>query len=176
MYRFYEKHLKRGDEKSPLVLCKVMITESRIRELVEEKLAGSPNYLVDVVISPVNKIMVFLDSDDKISISDCVAVSRHIEGSLNRDEEDFSLDVSSAGMERPLKLVRQYKKRIGRNVDVITTEGIKVEGKLVAADDEAISVETLVKEKVNGKKQKIVKTINLNYNQIKETKVKISFK
>lgn len=153
-----------------------MITESQIKQLVEDQLYGTPNYLVEVTVGPKNKIAVFLDSDDKISIADCVAISRHIEGSLDRETEDFSLDVSSAGMERPLKLVRQYKKRIGRNVETITAAGIKIEGKLTDANDENITIEYEVKEKVDGKKQKILKSTTLTYNEIKETKVKISFK
>lgn len=153
-----------------------MITEDQIKHLVEEKLVGTPNYLVEVVIKPVNKIAVFLDSDDKISITDCISVSRHIEGSLNRDVEDFSLDVSSAGMERPLKLLRQYTKRIGRNVEVLTFEGIKIDGVLKDANDQGITVEYLVKEKVNGTNKKVVTIKTLTFNQIKETKVKISFK
>jgi len=153
-----------------------MITESKIKQLVEEKLYGSPNYLVEVTVSPANKIAVFLDSDDKILITDCIEVSRHIEGSLDREAEDFSLDVSSAGMERPLKLVRQYKKRIGRNVEVLSVDGIKIEGKLADANDEGITLEHEVKEKINGEKRKTTKSVNLKFNQIKETKVKISFK
>ncbi len=110
-----------------------MITENQIRELVEEKIAGTPNYIVEVAIRPVNQISVFIDSDEKVSIKDCVAVSKHIESKLDREIEDFELEVSSAGADQPLKLVRQYKKRIGRQVEVLKTDGQKITGKLIDA-------------------------------------------
>ena len=153
-----------------------MITENQVRQLAEEKLAGTPNYVVDVVVAPGNKIAVFLDSDDKIVITDCVAVRRHIDKSFDREVEDFSLDVSSAGTDRPLKMVRQYKKRVGREVEVTTNAGEKITGKMIAVNDTGIEVEEIKKEKVNGKKTQIINNISLTYSEIKETKVLISFK
>ena len=155
-----------------------MIAEKTIVELVEEKLIGSPNFLVKANVRPGNKIQVFLDSDNKISVADCVEMSKYIESKLNRDEEDFELEVSSAGMDEPLQLLRQYKKRIGREVEVLTTEGKKIKGKLLDATENGIAVEEFVKEKIVWKqpKQYITNNINLTFNQIKETKLVVSFK
>lgn len=168
---------KEGTEVPSLHLKKKMITEQQIRNLVETKLAETPNFIVDLSVKPGNKITVFLDSDDKVSIEDCVQVSRHIESNLNRDEEDFELQVSSAGMDQPLKLVRQYKKHIGKQIQTVTKDGKKTIGTLTAADDNGITIEEKSKQKVEGKKSKqiIVNNIHIVINNIKETKRVISF-
>lgn len=153
-----------------------MISVEQIEGLVEEKISGSDIFLVEVVIKPTNKIQVFLDSEHKVAISDCVAVSRHIEGSLDRDVEDFSLEVSSAGADRPLLLPKQYKIRLGRRLSVLKKDGQKYEGKLVKADEKEIGLEHEVVEKVEGKRKKVLQVKELNISDIKEAKVKISFK
>lgn len=154
-----------------------MITVEKIQQLVEEKISGTPNFIVDISVKPGNKITVLMDSDKGIVIADCVQVSRHIESNLNRDVEDFSLEVSSPGLDYPLKKVRQYKKNIGRQVSSTTKEGEKVTGKLIDADENGIVIETKSKERIEGKKSKqlIINNINLTYNQLKETKVVLSF-
>lgn len=154
-----------------------MITEQQIKKLVEEKTSGTEIFPVEITVKPGNKINVLIDSDKGVAISDCVNVSRHIEGNLNREIEDFELQVSSSGIDQPLRITRQYKKYIGKQVQVITKAGDKITGELLNANDEGIEVEERKKEKVEGKKSKqlIVNKHNLNFNQIKETRIVISF-
>lgn len=154
-----------------------MITVELIRKLAEEKLKGSSNFIVDISVKPANKITVLLDNDKGVSIADCVAMSRHIEFSLDRDQEDFELSVMSAGLTEPFKILRQYQKNIGKYVDVVTKENKKLTGKLLNVTEESILLETKTREKVEGKKakQELINNINLTFNQIKETKVVILF-
>jgi ribosome maturation factor RimP len=113
-----------------------------------------------------------------LSIDDCKKVSRAVEGALDREVEDFSLEVSSPGVGKPLAVKRQYFKNVGREVAVKTTDGKKLEGQLILADEENIEVQYKEKETVPGKKTKkwVEKKIVLPYNEIKETIIKISFK
>lgn len=154
-----------------------MITVDKIQKIAEEKLAEGANFIVDIAVKTGNKITVLLDNDNGVSISDCVAMSRHIESNLDREAEDFELNVMSPGLSEPFKILRQYQKNIGKQVDVVTKEGKKLTGKLLDANDLGISLETKVKEKVANKKGKqlIINNINLTFNQIKETKIVISF-
>ncbi len=150
-----------------------MISVDKIREIAEVKIKEGENYIVEIKVKPGNKITIALDNDKAISIADCVEMSRYVESHLDREKEDFELSVMSAGMSEPFKITRQYIKNIGRQVDVVTKEGEKYSGKLTAANEEEITLETKVKEKKG--KQVVISNINLKYNQIKETKRVISF-
>ena len=150
-----------------------MISVDKIREIAEVKIKEGENYIVEIKVKPGNKITIALDNDKAISIADCVEMSRYVESHLDREKEDFELSVMSAGMSEPFKITRQYIKNIGRQVDVVTKEGEKYSGKLAAANEEEIILETKIKEKKG--KQVTVSNINLKYNQIKETKRVISF-
>jgi len=150
-----------------------MISVDKIREIAEVKIKEGENYIVEIKVKPGNKITIALDNDKAISIADCVEMSRYVESHLDREKEDFELSVMSAGMSEPFKITRQYIKNIGRQVDVVTKEGEKYSGKLAAANEEEITLETKIKEKKG--KQVTVSNINLKYNQIKETKRVISF-
>lgn len=154
-----------------------MITVNKIKELVEAKIVEGSNFIVDINVKPGNKITILLDNDKGVSISDCVAMSRHIEFNLDRESEDFELNVMSPGLTEPFKTLRQYQKHIEKLVDVLTKENKKLSGKLLSVNDEGILLETKVKEKIEGKKSKqsIISKTNLSFNQIKETKVVISF-
>ena len=154
-----------------------MIAVEKIKELADAKLTESTNFIVDISVKPNNKITILLDNDNGVSISDCVAMSRHIEFSLDRESEDFELNVMSPGLTEPFKIIRQYKKNIGKQVDVITKENKKLTGKLISLTNEGIVLETRSREKVEGKKGKqlLINNINLTFNQIKETKVVILF-
>lgn len=158
----------REGTKSPFLM--VMISEGRIRALAEEKLAETDSYLVEVRVNPRNQIKVFIDNQDGVSINQCVQVSRHIEGNLDREVEDFELEVSSAGLDQPFKVVQQYLKYVSKNVSVVTKEGVKLTGKLLMADDEGFEIEEKPKKKEEPKK------VNFKYDDVKETKVVISFK
>ncbi|MBR1644023.1 MAG: ribosome assembly cofactor RimP [Bacteroidales bacterium] len=117
-----------------------MIDKMQVIDLVRQKLDGTEKFLVDVRISTDNRIYVSIDSDDSIQIDDCIELSRYIESRLNRDVEDYELNVSSAGLDEPLKLIRQYKKNVGQDLTVTTKEGEKIVGRLTEADDEKIAL------------------------------------
>ena len=154
-----------------------MIQVQHITELVKESITGTDIYLVDIKVTPDNKITIYLDNSTRITIGECSNVSRHVEVKLNRDAEDFELTVSSPGLDEPFKHILQYKKRVGNQVAVVTKEGQKVVGKLNNVDDNGISIEQRSKEKVEGKKsrQVVINNVNLMFNQIKETKLVLSF-
>ncbi|MBA3705482.1 MAG: ribosome assembly cofactor RimP [Bacteroidetes bacterium] len=155
----------------------MMITIEKVRKLAEEKIAESTNFIVDISIRPGNNITILLDNEAGVSISDCVAMSRHIESSLDREIDDFELNVMSPGLTEPFKILRQYTKNIGKQVDVLTKENKKLTGKLISVKEEGIVLEIKSKERIEGKKAKqiVINNINLTFNQIKQTKVVISF-
>lgn len=155
-----------------------MISKAHIKQLVEEKIADTEYFIVEITVSPSNQIRVEIDGNKGVNINDCVQISRHIEAAYDRDEVDFELTVSSAGMDQPFKILRQYQRYLGREVDLKTTEGQKLKGVLISADEEAVVLEVAKKEKVEGKKKKqlIIENITVPMEQVKETKVVISFK
>ncbi|MBD77854.1 MAG: ribosome assembly cofactor RimP [Crocinitomicaceae bacterium] len=154
-----------------------MIAESRIIELVEEKLEGTDFFIVKVAVGTGNKIEVELDGDNGFPISECVSFSRQIEFNLDREEEDFSLRVSSPGLHKAFKVFRQYTKNIGRTVKIKTTEGVEYEGELKGATEKEIELETRRKERLEKKKKKVevIESITLAMDKIKETKLKLAF-
>ncbi len=157
-----------------------MITKEQIAALVNEKIAGTHLFLVDVKVSTANKIEIFLDGDDGLAISDCVTVSRHVEKSLDREAEDFSLEVSSPGATVPLKIARQYLKHLGRDIEISMADGQILTGKLVNINvngKEEITIETTKREqKPIGKgKVTVIETQTLDLKNIKESKVKLKF-
>ena len=173
-----ENDFKKEGTGVPSFFCqKKMITVEEIKKIAEEKIAESANFIVDISVRPGNNITVLLDNDAGVSISDCVAMSRHIESGLDREKEDFELSVMSPGLTEPFKIIRQYQKNIGKQVDVLTKENKKITGKLLSVSDEGIIIEARSKERIEGKKSKqlIINNINLTYNQIKQTKIVISF-
>ncbi len=117
-----------------------------------------------------------IDGDNGVNLQDCIDVSRSIEHNLDREEQDFSLEVASAGATAPLKFPRQYKKNIGRTLEV-TTENEKIEAELTDADDEAIKLEWKAREpkKIGKGKETVVKTVEIPYISIKKAVVVISF-
>lgn len=149
----------------------MMITEGTIRSLVEEKLESSDIFIVSVKVLPSNKIRVYLDALGGLNVKDCVAVSRHIEGSLDREIEDYELEVSSPGLTEPFQHPLQYKKNVGRTIKVTTAEGVNYKGELVMFEEDRI---TLQPEK--KKKKEDVEPITIPLNEIKEAKTVISFK
>jgi ribosome maturation factor RimP len=158
-----------------------MISKSRIIELAQERIDELNNgtFLVDVTVSPGNKISVEIDNiSTGVAINDCVSVSRNIEHNLDRETEDFELEVSSPGLSKPFKVIQQYHKNIGREVKIVLTPIGSKEGILKTVTEDGVEVETSEKVKVEGKKKKelVVKTEHIPFNQIKETKVIISFK
>lgn len=152
-----------------------MIQVKDIQNLVEEKIEGTDVFVVNIDISSGNKILVELDSDSSLSIADCVSVSRHVEHNLDREAEDFALQVSSAGADQPLRLPRQYSKNIGRKLSVVMNDGTQMEGLLKDADGENVMLEvTTVQKEPGKKKQTIVNTETIPLNGIEESKIIIS--
>jgi ribosome maturation factor RimP len=156
-----------------------MATEEKTAEIIKlvgQLLEGEPDYfVVSVSVRPVNNISLFIDGDSGITIEKCVKVNKAlykqiVETTLYPDGE-FSLEVSSPGLDEPLKLNRQYIKNIGRSLMLELSDGQKVEGKLIAADNEGIELE---EELGKGKKKEVVKHAFL-FNQIKESKVNVVF-
>lgn len=155
----------------------LMIDKEIIKKLVEEKL-DDKMFLVDILVSERNVIHVFVDSYDGLTIEQCVTISRHVEYSFDREEEDFELQVSSPGLSEKFKVKEQFYKYIDRAVEVVTKSDLKLEGTIKTATEQGIVLETAVREIVEGhkKKQLIVKLHELKYEEIKGAKAVISFK
>ena len=149
----------------------------KIKDLVDEALALNESlFLIDLTISENNKIQVTVDGDNGVPLSECIRISRNVEHNLDREEEDFSLVVTTPDISHPLKEKRQYVKNINRILKVTTAED-KLEGTLVEADDEKIVLNWKAREpKPIGKgKVTVQKSATLTYKEIKEAKVKIVF-
>ncbi len=150
--------------------------QKAIEDFVNASLKSSDDvFLVEVKVLPGNNIRVFLDADNGITIEKCIKINRAL---YNRIEEselfpngDFSLEVSSPGVDEPLKLHRQYKKNIGRTVEVTMNDGTKKEGKLTTVND----AEIMIEEKTGQGKKAIIQTTNILFNQVKHTKVLVTF-
>ena len=160
-----------------------MINAKTVHQLANEFLDGGSGFVVDIKVASGNVIRIDLENDDRTSIEDCVALSRHIEGSFDREEEDFSLDVGSPGLDKPLKVLRQYLKLIGKQVSVNPKDGKKMEGELVNIEEENGEVKGLViktreKKRIEGRKAKqwVEEEHRFQASDIEWTKVIISFK
>lgn len=155
-----------------------MIDRNIVRNIVEEWLDGKDYFLVDVTVSPDDKIVVEIDHAKGVWIEDCVELSRFIESKLNREEEDFELEVGSAGIGQPFKVLQQYINHVGKDVEVLTNEGVKYCGVLKNADEDKFVVAIQKKVKTEGSKRpKLVEEdMTFAYGEIKYTKYLISFK
>ncbi len=154
-----------------------MIAKTKVLELVKEKLDSSL-FLVDVSVSTSNIIHIFVDSFEGLTIEKCIEISRHVEHSLDREEEDFELQVSSPGLTESFKVKEQYIKYKGKEVEVMTSEDVFLSGVIIETNDDGFVLETSKREKVEGhkKKQLIVEKHNLKFDEIKSAKAVISFK
>ena len=152
------------------------IVSSVIQQLVEAHLQATELFLVNVVVKPGNAITVIIDSNEAVTIDDCVRVSRLIEGSLDRDQEDFELKVMSAGADSPFQDERQYRKNIGRKVKVTTKEKVKYQGLLTAFDGNSVSLEIAPKVKKGQLpgKNNLPEQCNIPLSEIEEIKLIIS--
>lgn len=154
-------------QKPPFLL--VMIDRIKVLDIVKDALDGSDKYLVNMKITPDNRIYVDIDGDNGINIDDCILLSRTIENTLNRDEEDFELNVSSAGADAPLKMPRQYRRHVGRNLSVETFDGNTYEGSLTQVDDETFVLQT------KGTKKIAPQVLTFNFADVKSAKVVLKF-
>lgn len=155
-----------------------MIDKNIVKGIVEEWLENKEYFLVDVEVSPDNKIVVEIDHADGVWIEDCVELSKFIEDHFNRDEEDFELEVGSAGLGQPFKVPQQYVNFIGKSVEVMEMGGKKVQGILKSVEGEDFVVTVQEKVNVEGKKRPVLMDVDHAYqmNQVKYTKYLISFK
>lgn len=154
-----------------------MINKQTIIDLVNEHFAGTDKFLVEVKILKGSVIEIYIDAPNHILIADCVALSRFVEGSLDREKEDFELQVSSPGATETFKVLQQYQKYIGTKVKVVTKEGAKHEGILKSANENEFVLEETRREKkpVGKGNHTVVEDITLTYNQTKETKSVLPF-
>ena len=148
---------------SPILLPVKMITDEKIIELVQQHIQGSDVFLVEAVVKPGNMIRVHVDRPEGISINECVLISRFLNGELDRDVEDYSLEVSSPGLSAPYLVKQQYEKNMGRNIEVRLEDGDRLEGKLEGVLENAIIL------KVKGKEQEVP------FEEIVKAKTIISF-
>lgn len=145
--------------------------------MIIEEIKNSDLFLVDVLISSSGKINVYIDSMSGVRIEDCTRLSRLIENSINRDNDDYELEVSSHGLDKPLKLHMQYEKNLGRELDIVTKDGNKTTGKLVNVTRDHIEIKGKDKEKGKHKniRQPVVKNYVFDFNEIKSAKVVVHF-
>ena len=155
-----------------------MIDCKKITEIAERELTGTDMFVVECTCSPANEVELLIDSDSSVSIDTCVALNRAIDAEFDRDLEDFSLMVASAGIGSELRVLRQYLKLVGKPVEVLLRNGVKLLATLDAADEESITLSYDEKVAVEGKKRKelqhIVRTIA--FEDIKTAKEYLDYK
>lgn len=158
-----------------------MISKQKVRELAEERIKDRDErlFIVELTISASNVIRLELDkTEGNVSIEDCMSVSRNIEHNLDREDADFELHVSSAGLDKPLRVHAQYVKNIGRDLDVKLKSKEKTTGTLIAVDETGVVLKREEKQVVEGKKKKELVVIEnkIAFSDINEAKIVISFK
>ena len=155
-----------------------MIDTRKITALAEQKLEGTDLFVVDCTCTPGNEVELTLDSDTSVGIDACAELSRAIEAELDRDTEDFSLTVMSAGIGSELRSLRQYRKLVGHSVEVLLLSGVKLQARLDEVSDEGITLSYEEKQAVEGRKRKQLVTVSRSYPfaEIKYTKEWLDFK
>ncbi len=155
-----------------------MLRKEDIEKIIVEAIEGTEAFLVDIDVKQGNLIRVFVDEPEGISLDECVRISKTIESDLDREEEDFDLQVSSPGIENPLLVLPQFLKNIGRELKVETNTKERFVGELLDADQTGISLNAKVKIKVEGSKKKKseLRTMSLKFEEIKSAKVNLQFK
>ena len=139
-----------------------MIDKAKVKELVGQWLDGKDYFLTDLTVTPDDCITVEIDHADGVWIEDCVQLSRYIEEHLSRDEEDYELEVGSAGLGQPFKVLRQWQNHVDKQVEIITADGRKLKGILREADAEHIVLTTRQKVQVEGKKRPVLQDVDVN--------------
>ena len=154
-----------------------MIDKKIVEELVNQWLEGKEYFLVDIDVNASDKIVVEIDHADGVWIEDCVELSRFIESHLSRDDEDYELEVGSAGLGQPFKVEQQYLNFIGKEVEVFTADGKKIKGVLKAVDGRKFTVSVQEKVKIEGKKRPVLQDVDHEYcmDEVKYCKYLIKF-
>jgi len=155
-----------------------MIDKALIADAIDDFLLTSDTFLVDLQIRPGNIITVEIDSKEGVALDQCIALNKHIESKLDRDVEDFELEVGSAGITSPFKILKQYEKNIGNEIEVLTKGGQKLSGILKSCNDNSFVVTITKKERPEGAKRKIEieEDLPFTYEEVKYTKYLIRFK
>ena len=155
-----------------------MIDKNVVKKLVDEWLEDKEYFLVDIQSSPDDKIVVEIDHADGVWIEDCAELSRFVQEHLDRDQEDYELEVGSAGVGQPFKVAQQYVNNIGKEVEVLDNTGKKIKGILKSVDGNNFVVSVSEKVKVEGKKRPVLQDVDYAFlmDQVKYTKYVISFK
>jgi ribosome maturation factor RimP len=155
-----------------------MVGKDDVNQVINEYLQGSDLYLVDLKITPDSRILIEIDSFKGVSLDDCIGLNRFIESKIDREVEDYELEVSSAGLTEAFKVLKQYEKNIGKEVEVLTTEGKKLIGILSFAGEEefGLTIEKSFKQEGAKRKTTIQEELLLSYKNIKTTKLIIRFK
>jgi len=155
-----------------------MIDKKTVYELTEAYLKDKNDFLVSVEVKPGNIIIVEIDNDTGVSIDDCIQLNKYLESRLDRDTEDYELEVGSAGISNPFKVLRQYEKNIGNEVEVLTKKGQKQAGILKEVGNDSFIVTIQKQVKPEGAKRKITveEDLTFSYDEIKYTKYLIRFK
>ena len=169
----------RGGDSVPffISMMKNMIRKEHIAELAEAFLKDSANYLIDVNVRSGNRISVYIENTEHVSIQDCIALSKHLESQLDREQQDFELEVSSPGIDSPFRDLRQYTKYAGKDIEITLLNGDKVLGSLVGADESGIEIIPAP----SRSKKKAVKTSTdiepnrFSFPEVKETRLVITF-
>jgi ribosome maturation factor RimP len=143
-----------------------------VAEITENYLKNSDKYLVDVRLEPGDRIVVEIGGDTPVSIDDCIALTKYIESQLNRDTEDYELEVGSTGISQPFKVLRQYQNAVGKEVETLLKTGKKYSGILKTTDENGIVLTIQKQVKPEGAKRKITieEDLTFDYNDIKYTK------
>jgi len=148
-----------------------MLHSDKILGLISTPLKNAQLYLVDLSIDKKNNIKIILDSDDEVRLVDCISISRAIEKNLDRENEDFSLEVTSAGLGQPLKQERQYKKYLGKEIEVLENVGLKHQGKLISLDGNSIQIlKSSLKKNRQIKNNTEENVLSILFSEIKQTK------
>ena len=150
-----------------------MIEKDKIQRLIEEFIHGTDLFLVAVKVSSANRIIVLADKKEGITIDECAAIHRHLEKNLDRDAEDFELQVSSPGLDLPFGVIEQYYKNEGKKIEVVDNEGSKYTGKLKNVTNGGFELEAEVK--IKGK-MKEMKDLSFNFDQVKSARVILTIK
>ena len=155
-----------------------MISKDSIFQAVEQFLSATDYFLVDIKVTPDNRVLVEIDSFEGVTIEFCAELNRHIESQIDREIEDYELEVGSAGLTEPFKVLKQYEKNLGNEVETLTKEGKKYNGILTEVDSTGFVLEIEKSEKPEGAKRKVIVSENLTfpYEDIKTTKYIIRFK
>jgi len=156
-----------------------MIEKEKVEGLVAEFIGESELFLVEVLVKPGNQLSVLIDSAKGVSVDSCVELSRYLNNAMDREVEDYSLEVSSPGLGAALKVPQQYLKNIGREVELLLNDGEKIKGKLLSLEGNSLTIEAVMSIADPGnpkKKRKVKEERSWSLDEIKTTKVIVSFK